>query len=183
MVSRTLVKLIDEAIVPALVLVATKIFGVLFISQIKNLVYDITFRTRLLPLPTLSFYSYQDYVTANSYSNLIMLVAVSLGLLRILLKTNILHNTHVSPKVAARLARLNLSRLISTTLECYHQALVWFGFAWFVVILTAFYAYLGLVYKSFAFAGFLVILNLTWFFIFDIEREIVIWQQSQVAYE
>lgn len=181
MISKTLVKLIDEAIVPALVLVAAKIFGVLFISRAKNLVYDITFRTRFLPLPTLSFYSHQDYVTANSYSNLIMLAAVSLGLLRILLKTNILHDTHVSPKIAAQLARLQLSHLLSTTLESYHQALVWFGFAWFVTILTAFYAYWGLVFKSVAFIGFLVVLNLTWFFIFDVEREIVIWQQSKVA--
>ena len=181
MVSKTLVKLVDEAVVPALVLVAAKIFGVLLVARFKNLVYDVTFRSPLLPLPTLSFYSYQDYVTANSYSNLIMLIAVSLGLLRILLQTNILHNSHVSPRVAAQLARLQLSGLISTTLESYHQALVWFGFAWFVVILTAFYAYLGLVFKSFAFAGFLVILNLTWFFIFDVEREIVIWQQTQAV--
>lgn len=181
MVSRTLVKLIDEAIVPALVLVAAKILGVLFISQLKNLVYDITFRTRFLPLPTLSFYSRQDYVVANSYSNLIMLAAVSLGLLRILLKTNILHETHISPKIAAKLARFRLSHLVSTTLESYHQALVWFGFAWFVVILTTFYAYLGLVFKSVAVVGFLVVLNLTWFFIFDIEREVVVWQQSKAA--
>lgn len=181
MVSKTLIKLIDEAIVPALVLVAAKIIGVLFISRIKNLVYEINFRTPFLPLPTLSFYSRQDYITVNSYSNLIMLIAVSLGLLRILLKTNILHETHISPKVTAKLARFRLSHLVSTTLDSYHQALVWFGFAWFVVILTGFYAYLGLVFKSVAFIGFLIVLNLTWFFIFDIEKEIVIWQQSKLA--
>lgn len=181
MVSKTLVKLIDEAIVPALVLVAAKIMGVLFISRVKNLVYDVTFQTPLLPLPTLSFYSRQDYIIANSYSNLIMLIAVSLGLLRILLKTNILHETHISPKIAAKLARLRLSHLVSTTLDSYHQALVWFGFAWFVVILTAFYAYSGLVFKSVAFIGFLIVLNLTWFFIFDVEKEIVVWQQSKLA--
>jgi len=181
MISKTLVKLIDEAIIPALVLVVAKIFGVLFISQIKGLVYEIEFRIPFLPLPTLSFYSYQDYVTANSYSSLIMLFAVSLGLLRILLKTNILHESHISPKLSAQLARFHLSSLVSTTIDSYREAFVWFGFAWFVVFLLAFYAYMNLVYRSFALIGFLVILNLTWFFVFDVERELAIFKQKQLA--
>jgi hypothetical protein len=179
MFSKTLVKLIDEAIIPALVLVAAKVLGVLFVGRVKNLIFEVSFKSHFLPLPTLVFSSYQDYVTVNSYSNLIMLGVVSLGLVWILLKANLLHDTHISPKLAAQLARLSLSRLISTTFEAYHQALVWYGFAWFTTILMAFYAYLGLAYKSFALIAFLIVLNLTWFFIFDVEREIIIWQRDK----
>lgn len=181
MISKTLVRLIDEAIVPALILVGAKIFGVLFISWVKGLTYEVTFRIPFLPLPTLSFYSYQDYVTANSYSTLFMLLAVSLGLLQILLRTNILHETHISPKLSAQLARFHLSHLVSTTIDAYHQAFVWFAFAWFVLLLLFFYAYLNLIYRSFALIGFLVILNLTWFFIFDVEREISIFREKQLV--
>lgn len=179
MFSKTLVKLIDEAIIPAIVLVVAKILGVLLVSRIKNLVFEISFKSRFLPLPTLVFSSYQDYVTVNSYSNLIMLIVISLGLIWILLKANLFHNTHISPRLSAHLARLRLSHLIPTTFEAYHQALVWYGFAWFTMILMAFYAYLGLAYKSFALIAFLVILNLTWFFIFDVEREIIMWQRER----
>jgi hypothetical protein len=179
MISKTLVKLIDEAIVPALVLVVAKILGVLLVARFKDLVFEVSFKNRFLPLPTLVFSSYQDYVTVNSHSNLVMLGVVSLGLVWILLKANLLHASHISPKMAARLAQLRLSRLVSTTFEAYHQALVWYGFAWFTTILMAFYAYLGLAYKSFALIAFLIVLNLTWFFIFDVEREIIIWQRDQ----
>lgn len=179
MFSKSLVKLIDEAIIPAITLVVAKVLGVLLVSRIKGLIFEVSFKSRLLPLPTLVFSSYQDYITVNSHSNLIMLGVMSLGLIWILLKANLLHDTHISPKLAAHLARLRLSHLISTTFEAYHQALVWYGFAWFTTILMVFYAYLGLAYKSFALVAFLVVLNLTWFFIFDVEREIIIWQKEQ----
>lgn len=179
--SKTLVKLIDEAIVPALIIVAAKAFGVFFVARVFGLPFEIKTKTQILPLPTVSFDSLTDYVIANSYSNLIMFLMVVAGLIWVLVKAHHFHASHISPKLAARLTQLRLSGLISQTLDVYHQALVWLLFLWFTVALLGFYAYLGLAYKSFAIIAFLVAVNLTWFLIFDVEREMVIWQKRQEA--
>jgi hypothetical protein len=173
MLSTTLVRLIDESIIPALLLIFTKIGGVLLTARIFDLPFEISPRGRVVPLPSIVFLDRADYLKANAYSNLVMFAVVSLGFLAVLIRAHHLHSTHIHPHFAARLERLGLSGLIGETADIYHQALVWLLFSWFVVVLMGLNSLSGFAYLPLTVAAFLIALNLTWFLIFDVEREIV----------
>lgn len=174
MISTTLVRLIDESILPALVLIVTKLAGVLVVARFFNLPFEIATRGKLLPLPSVVFLDRADYIKANAYSNLIMFTVVALGFVFVLVRAHHFHQTHIHPHLSAKLKRLGLSSLIGETADIYHQALIWLLFTWFVLILMVLNSVAGLSYLAFTVIAFLVALNLTWFLVFDVEREIIV---------
>lgn len=176
----TLVRLIDESIVPALVLVVSKVAGVLLISQLWGLPFEIEMRGKMMPLPSIAFLSRPDYIRANVYSNLIMFAVVVIGFITILIRAHYFHASHVHPHLAAKLERLGLTSIIGETIEIYHQATVWLLFTWFVVVLMALTSFSGFSYFAATAIAFLIALNLTWLLVFDVEREIIISRTSKI---
>jgi hypothetical protein len=179
MFSTTLVRLIDESIVPALALVISKVAGVLLVSQLLELSFEIEMRGKLIPLPSIAFLSRPDYIKANVYSNLIMFAVVVIGFSTVLIRAHHFHSSHVHPHLAAKLERLGLTSIIGDTVEVYHQAVVWLLFTWFVVILMALTSLSGFSYFAVVAIAFLIALNLTWLLVFDVEREIIISRTSE----
>lgn len=171
MTSKILLKLIDETIVPAILIIASKIIGLALVVWAKNLPWDF----RGFVIPAFSFYSSTDYLVANSWSNLFMFATITAFLILTLTRAHIFHDTHISPFLTLKLLTLNLTGFLTTSFDIFHRAIVWLSYSWLTTLLILIQAYLGLCYFWIALLclGFCVLF--TWFFILDIEREVKLW--------
>lgn len=162
MVSRTLLKLIDEAILPAIALIAAKIIGVALLSMQLGL--DLTLNLKSIEEPNASL--------VNTYSNLFSYGAIALGLSFILARAYFFHSSHISPQITLRLSSRNFTTIISTTYELFHQAVVWLSYLWLMSFLFLVQSYWKLVPMNIALGTLVVTLIFTCFFVWDVDREI-----------
>ncbi|HEY5600656.1 MAG TPA: hypothetical protein VIK81_01060 [Patescibacteria group bacterium] len=175
MFSKSLTKLIDEAIVPAVLIICAKLVGLFAANYIFVTDWKVVPGSVLGFLPKISYLNYQAYYLANTYSNAIMLIVVTLGVSIVVVKAHFFHSSHISPKLAGILSRLRLSSLVSDTYGLYHQSAIWVLFLYlicsFLIVQSIFKASSPLL----AIIGFVIAVNATWVLIFDIESEIKIW--------
>jgi len=164
--SKTLVRLIDEAILPAVLLVVAKIFGTVLVCRYFNLSWDFS-------SSGIVFFSSQDYLLANSYSSLIMFGFVVLGLVWVLIRSHVFVENHIPPTLAARLAKRGWSTLVKTSFVAYSKAFVWLSYAWLVTLILGLQALYGLSYWGVAGVAFLVSVVATGLLAVDIERDVV----------
>ncbi|MCX6784203.1 MAG: hypothetical protein NT141_04050 [candidate division WWE3 bacterium] len=175
MLSKTLTKLVDEAILPAVILVAAKVLGVIIVNSVLNLRWS-------LKGISLVYYSGTDYLAANSYSTLIMFGAILLFTLWVLLKSHLWHDSHVSPATSAKLVDRNLIHLIQSSFELYTQATVWLSYSLLTTLILGIMAVSSLIFTwIFYVALVLTVLTLV-LLLLDVERELSIKKESQLFY-
>jgi len=179
MVSKSLTTLIDEAILPALLLIAAKFGGVLVVNSIIGSSWQLKFSSLMPFLPTFSYSNYQNYLVVNSYSNLLMYLVLVVGCSFVLIQAHFFHSSHISPTLHARLANLRLLSLVSDTFSLYHKGTIWLLFLWLATVLILIQSFLELNYAWIAIVSFLFTLNLSWFFLVDVEQEIEIWRSQR----
>lgn len=172
MVSSSLVKLIDEAIVPAVVLILAKMFGIFASIYFMNMSFTIVKGGLLFVLPSIHFLNRNDYVSAENYSNLAMFGAVCLGTILVLVRAHFFHESHISPKLHAKLVNLNLENLVSPSYHLYHQAAIWLTFLWLTVALLIISTLLKVTYPQITIIATIVAANFSWIFAIDIEKEV-----------
>lgn len=173
MVSKTLVKLIDEAILPAVVLVAAKILSAVIVTESLGLKWN-------WQDFGMTYYSSADFLKANSYSSLLMFGVILLATVWVLFKSHILHSTHISPATSVKMVGFNLSRLIQSTFELYSQATVWLSYSWLTAILLGILAFSGLIYAWVFYVALGASLLTTVLMVVDVEREITIQNEDFV---
>jgi len=169
MISRILLRLIDEAIVPAILVIGVKILGMFAVTK----VFGYTWSLDLTSFFGLRFESREALLAVNSYSNLLVLLVLGAGLLWIIIRAVHLHDTHISPRLALRLFSWDLSHLVTTSVDVYHQAVVWLSYLWLFVLLGIIHAATGLAYGWTAAIGFTIAAFFTWLVISDVEREVL----------
>ncbi|MFW6110230.1 MAG: hypothetical protein ACOC6Q_02270 [Patescibacteria group bacterium] len=162
MVSKTLLKLIDKAILPAVLLLAGKILGIAVFVIRHNLDFTLN----------LSSYPPSTIIRINTYSNLYAYGAIAVGFSIILIRSYILHQSHISPQLTVRLHKLDLTGIISTTYELFHQAIVWLSYMWLLSILFLLQAYWNLISVQVALAVLTFSIVQTIIFIRDVDREL-----------
>lgn len=170
MASKILLRLIDEAILPAVLVVFVKLVSLAALVRTFNYSWSLD---TTAAFPALEIESHAALVTVNSYSNLAVFAAVAIGLVWILAKAYHFHDTHVAPTTTLKLLSWNLTGLLSNSYEVYHQAVVWLSYLWVVFLLMLVHTAVGLQYTWLTAAVFAASLFLTWLFIHDVEREIV----------
>lgn len=165
MVSKTLVKLIDEAVIPAVALVSAKVLGSILVAEYLNLNWEMS-KTGLV------FSSSEEFVAANSYSSLIMFGFVVLGLAWVVIRARSLHETHITPRLSARLASLRMLPLVQDTKTIYSSAFVWLSYTWLTTVILGVQAFTGTTYSWVAIVALIVSLKATWFIVSDVEKEV-----------
>lgn len=165
MFSRILIKLIDQAIVPALLLLVTRIVTMIVFSRLMNATYQITGAGFL-------FDNHSDYLKVNSYSVLSMIVVLAFGVFYILLKSLVFHETHITPRLTTKLFTLRLSSFVQTSFDLYSQGAVWLAYIYFLFILTILLSFFGVVHAWVFFAALALTLGSTVAMVFDIEQEL-----------
>jgi len=174
MVSKSIIKLIDEAIFPALSLVVAKMLGLLLSAYFLNLPFEIKTRAILTILPAINFLSLSSYIKAENYSNLVMFLAAAIGATIVLVRAYFFHESHVNPSLQAKLASLNLENIIAPSYHLYHQALIWLIFVWMTVGFLVVSTFLKITYPQISVFAFILAANLSWIFAIDVEKEIEI---------
>ncbi len=176
MVATPITKLIDEAVFPAVTLIIGKTFGLLSASLVFNLPFQIEAGGILNLLPTIRFLDSQSYIIAESYSNLSMFIAAALGTIFVLVRAHFFHESHIKPKLHAKLVSANAQWLIAPSYSLYHQALVWLTYLWLTVAFLVLYALVNISFPQIAIIAFIIAANLSWVFALDIQKEIDISQ-------
>ncbi len=127
--SKSLIKLVDSSLLPASILIIGKVVGIYLVARIFNLEWalqnsaDSFFSLRPV-------FAEKDVLTVSSYSDLIMLLFVLLGMSFSLFRALYLHSSHIDPRFVAKLATNNLLNLIKDSFDVYHEASMWLVFTW-----------------------------------------------------
>lgn len=166
MFAKTLIKLIDYAVFPAVLIVAAKIIGIVFIARYFGADYQVEGLG-------LSFFNSQEFLAVNSYSSLLMFAAVVGGLIWVVVKAHIFHDTHLKPSLSAHLHNLDLTELVNTNQTIFSQSFIWLSYAWLTTAVFGVQAYFGLSLWSIFWIGLVVSVIATVLLVVDLEREIL----------
>lgn len=172
MVAKSLTKLIDEAIIPAMFLILAKMTGLFLASYFLDLEFEIKTASFAKILPSLNFVNFTDYVKAENYSNLTMFLVAATGCALTLVRAHLFHSSHIHPKLHSRLVSLNLESLVSSTYHLYHQAAIWLIFLWLTCAFLATSTLIGITYPLISVIAFIIAANFSWVLAIDIEREV-----------
>ncbi|OGD93375.1 hypothetical protein A2697_00330 [Candidatus Curtissbacteria bacterium RIFCSPHIGHO2_01_FULL_41_44] len=172
MVTRSLVKLIDEAIIPAVSLICGKMIGLLASSYFLHLPFTFKNGQFLKILPSVQFQSLEAYTTAENYSNLVMFLVAAAGTVYVLVRAHYFHESHIHPSLHAKLVAIGQDWLVAPSYHLYHQAVIWLVFLWLTVGFLVLSTILGTTYPQIAIIAFVVAANFSWVLAVDIEKEI-----------
>lgn len=126
--STTLIKLVDLSVIPAAILIFSKVVGIVVLNAAWNLSWDVhAFSNAFFGLK-LTYDSYDQMVAVISYSNLFMHIAALTGAVIALLKLFYIHPKHIKPSVVLKLAKKDKLHYIQSTFHLYTEALVWCAF-------------------------------------------------------
>ena len=164
MFSRILIKLVDQAVVPAMLLLVVRILSVIFVSRHFGIEFTVGQSGFVFKMPG-------DYVLVNSYSTLAMICVLSVGLLYILMKSMYLHETHITPSFTAKLFSMRLSFFIQSSFDLYSQGVVWMSYLYLLVFVGALMVMFGLIYLWVLLSAVVLAIISTSFFVVDIENE------------
>jgi hypothetical protein len=176
MFSKLLVKLIDQAIVPAIVLLSTRILSIIGISVYLGITYEIN-------QAGFTFSNPNDYVLVNTYSTFFMLLILVIGLFYILVKALVLHDSHIAPHLSAKLANLRLSSFIQASFDLYSQGSIWLSYTFLLTAVTGVLALFGLVFSWVFYVGLALSLLAAFFLVLDVENEIVIKKKDNTDFD
>lgn len=165
MFSKILIKLIDHSIIPAILLLATRVASIILIGKYFGI-------NVLLTTTGFKYATRGDYLMVNSYSTLAMIVVLALGLFYVLVKSLVFHDTHVTPRLTARLFSLRLSSFIQTSFDVYSQGAVWLSYLYLLMFVCGVMALFGLIFPWVFFVSVGLALVATVLLVLDIEGEL-----------
>lgn len=166
MFSKILIKLIDEAIVPAIFLITVRVVSLVFISRSLDIPI-------ILGPSGFTYATQADYMLVNSYSVLFMVLGLCVGLLHVVVKSLVFHDTHVSPPLAAKLYSYKIDHLIQSSFHLYSQGVVWIAYLYFLTIGAGLMSLFGQLHAWIAWISLSLAVLFTYIFIIDVEREIL----------
>lgn len=178
MLSKILIKLIDRAIVPAILLLATRIVSITLICRYLDLPVKIS-------KSGFVFESFADFVKVNSYSTLVMTTVLIAGISYILIKSLAFHNSHVKPALSAKIFSFKAHHLIQGSFHLYSEAVIWLSYAYLLLLFTGVMVTSKLLYNWVFYITAGVTLVSTVLFMFDVEEELKIkgFDKSRGEYE
>lgn len=165
MISRTLIRLIDQAIVPAILLLCTRLASVILVSYFIGAKFTFSAKGFI-------FHDPNNYVKVNSYSTLAMVVILGLGLIYILAKALYFHDTHISPKLTTKLFHHKMTTLIQNSFELYSQGVIWLVYLYLITIVAVILGIFGVIYSWVTIVSGSFCAIATLLLILDIENEL-----------
>jgi len=169
--SKSLIKLLDNSIVPASTMVVAKFLGLVLAIRLFNIPWTIKdYTNSLFNLTTII--KKEDIAVVTSYSDLIMFLAVALFLALNVVRAIYLHNTHLKPEIILKLRNRNLLNLVTGSYEIYHSTLMWWVFSWIANILVLVDMFTERTYLWIALVCTITSLVLTFLLAQDIYKEI-----------
>lgn len=174
MFSKILVKLIDQAIVPAVTLLATRIVSVVIIAKYFGLNVNIGPSGLTVSDYLTGSNAQSGFIKVNSYSILAMVVVLTVGLLYLLFKSFIFHDSHITPELTAKVFSLRLSSFIQNSFDLYSQGAVWLSYSYLMLFLCGVMILFNALYTWVFLTSVVLTAITTSLFVLDIENEMEI---------
>ena len=165
MVSRVLIKLIDQSIIPAILLLSVRVLSIILVSSFFGIDYSLGYSGFEFAKPT-------EYILVNSYSTFFMVMILAVGLFYILLKSFIFHDSHIAPGLTAKVFSLKLSSFIQSSFNLYSQGIVWLSYLYLMMFATGIMALFNLVFPWVFYVSLVLSVLSTALFVYDIEAEL-----------
>lgn len=169
--SKSLIKIIDAAIFPAALMIAAKFIGLYLVVEFFNLEWGVDNLPNQIFSSRPVFYT-QDLQTASSYSDLFLIIVMITSFSYHVIRATFLHDTHIDPKVIARLAANGLLGLVKDSYEIYQKATIWLIFLWLSITTVIVNYFLDKTYLWIAILGVLTSIILTAMLLRDAAYEI-----------
>jgi len=170
-VSKSLVKLIDFSLLPALILLVGKAVGILLTSRlfgtslsIREYSSSLFSVTPVVPAEDLKF--------ITTFSDLFMYIGIATFFSYVVIKAVFFHNTHVKPKLVTALANQNLLKLVQNTYEIYHMGAIALIFTWMANAIIIVNALSGRTFPWLAIASLISAVSITAILLLDVYKEI-----------
>jgi hypothetical protein len=176
MFSKILLKLIDQAIIPAVLVVVSRVVSLVLISNYLDIDFFIT-RNGII------FENTKDYVTVNSYSMLLITVLIALGMLMVIINSTLFHHEHIKPKTSAKLFSLKMHSLIKNSFEIYTQATIWISYLWLLTIANALMYYYQMVDLWVFYINIIATVSLTVLLTIDLEKKIKVSKMDEFLFD
>jgi uncharacterized membrane protein YphA (DoxX/SURF4 family) len=176
MLSKVLLKLIDKAIIPALLLLASRIVSIILVSNHLDIEYKITKAGFI-------FSNSYEYTKVNSYSVVVMTFLLLIGLGYVLSKSVFFHDSHIKPSITTRLFSLKAQSLIQNSYEIYTQGAIWLSYAYLLLVVSGIMTMSGLLYKWVFYLILGVTLLATLLLVLDVEEEVDISKNTKESYD
>jgi hypothetical protein len=170
--SKFLVHLVDEAVFPAALVIAAKALGVILVNLSYGYTWSVDTVFRAFWQPHLIYVSKEAALNVASYSNLIMFIAVFAGMASVIIKAFYLHESHASPQMVLKLAKMDLLHMLQSSFALYHQAIVWFGFQLLTTLFILTNYLQGMTYGWIAVVICTITLVTFWMLAKDIDHEV-----------
>jgi hypothetical protein len=135
--SKMLIKIVDESIVPSLALVFSKIGGIMIGIIIFDLDFEIvkTINSNVFPYE-LRFNSFNGLISVNTLSNILMLIVPLIGFYISIYKMNNFQDSRLTPSKIIKIADKDRLSSIEKSEDVYIKAIVWLCYSWLAIILT-----------------------------------------------
>ncbi len=176
MFSRILIKLVDQAIFPAILLLAARVVSIILISKSFGLAYEVSGSGVV-------FKQVGDYVLVNSYSIFIMALVLLLGLAMVLFKSFVFHDSHITPGLSAKLFSLNIPSFIQNSFELYSQGAVWISYLYLLLVVSGIMSIFGILFAWVFYATLIIAVFSTVLFVFDVDREVELSKNKEAVYD
>jgi hypothetical protein len=131
---RSLLKLIEISILPAIVLMLAKFGGIYFSAALFNINLNLEAQSGSLVFFQTTVKS-SDLILVSSYSDLFMFLAIAIGMSIILIQALYLHDSHISSNTINKLAKYNLLSMMRSSWELYHGGVIWLVFLYIANII------------------------------------------------
>ncbi len=169
--SNSLVKVFDNSILPAAIMILGKVLGVFAVIWMEDLPWSFKDYTNGL-LDSGTGLMPEDLEIVTSFSDLVMYIFVATYFSISLFRAIFLHNTHIKPTFVAKLANKNLINLIQNSYEIYHSAATNLIFLWVGSLLILTNTITGVTYIWIGIMCLGVTIILTSLLLQDVYREI-----------
>ena len=95
-----------------------------------------------------------------------------IGLMYVLIKSYVFHDTHIRPSTTAKLFRLRLSTFIQASFDVYSQGVVWLSYSYLLLMASGVMLYFGIVYSWVFYVSLILTVISTYLLLLDVEKEL-----------
>ncbi|MBN1618082.1 hypothetical protein JW887_01945 [Candidatus Dojkabacteria bacterium] len=170
--SKLLKKLLSAALFPAALLIVAKILGLYLSTRIFDLDWVLRSHTSEFFSIELIYTDSNAALITNSYSNLIMVSTILIGVTILLFQAYFLHDSHQNPKVLIKLIQFDFIMWLVDSKTLYPKLAVWLSFLWLSTIVSIVQTIQSTTYIGIAVFAIVASIFTTWLAARDFEREI-----------
>lgn len=171
--SKLLPKILNAAIFPAALMIVGKILGMILANRIYGLDWGIQTNTGGLFSVEIVYPDLSSAILCNTFSNLVMVLCLSIGTGLLLFQGTYLNTSRQNPKVLVRLMQFDFIMWLTESSIVFPRLFVWIAFLWISTIILIAQSLQGMLYTWVAIASFIISVVCSWIAAQSFEQELI----------